>query len=102
MNVTTGLVGLGMLAMLAACTVGNGGNGPWRHAGLSETQQQERMLACQRQSAAIEQDYIAANSRGGVNSSSPVINNLNVRQRALAERNRSYEQCLQDAGFTRE
>lgn len=102
MKATSGIIiVLGMATMLTACS-NTGGTGPWTNAGLSDTQRQERMLACQQQSAALEQDYIEKNTRGGVNTTTPFINGLKVRQRALALRNDSYEQCLREAGFTRQ
>lgn len=91
---------LGAAGLLAGCSTG--GSGAWTHAGLSDTQRQERMLECQRQSAEVEARYVEDNSRGGVNTTTPLINNLKVRQRALALRNESYEQCLREAGFTQQ
>lgn len=102
MKETAGIVVLGMATMMAGCSSTGGGTGPWTNAGLSDTQQQEHMLACQRQAAALEQDYITRNSRGGVNTTTPLINGLKVRQQALAERSQAYEQCLREAGFTRQ
>jgi major membrane immunogen (membrane-anchored lipoprotein) len=81
--------------LLAACA-----SGEWTRSGFTDAQHQQAMQSCQSQAAQAERDYFAANARGGANTTTSLINNFKVRQRALAERNQTEANCLQTAGFT--
>lgn len=72
----------------------------WTHASLAAAQQQQERDKCHSQSVEAESSYVRTNSRGSVNSTTPLINNLKVRQQALAERNKVYAECMRGAGFT--
>jgi protein-disulfide isomerase len=89
------LVTLAAAFLLTACA-----SGEWTRNGFTDAQRQQALQTCQSQAAQVERDYFNANARGSTNTTTSLINNLKVRQRALAERNQTEASCLQAAGFS--
>jgi len=73
----------------------------WTHASLSETQRQQEFDRCMGVATEAEKEYLAANTRSSMNSSSWVMRDLSLQSRAKTLRDETLENCLQSAGFSR-
>jgi hypothetical protein len=100
MKYACGLLVLPALLLLTSCA--NNGGSKWTHASLDAARQEQQMRSCNEAAIAAEKAYYAGNSRGEANSASPFINNLKVRQRSVATRTATYDECMLTAGFARQ
>jgi hypothetical protein len=102
MKIVNGTLALTLLVLLASCTSTGSSINAWSNPALSEAQRQQAAERCKADGITAEKEYFEANARGGANSTTPLINNLKVRQRAMALRNETEAACLQAAGFSRQ